>query len=610
MTILFMALVSASWAFWITAIILTWLFFHKTPNLPNPKFPPVSVLKPVKGIDCGAYQNFASFCKQDYPEYEILFGVDDPNDPVIDVIYRLIEDFPKIPIRLFINPSRTHNRKVGLLARLAAEARHSFLVASDSDMRVDPAYLRYVVPPLNDPEIGLVTCPYRGAEPETLTARLEALYIGVTFLPSIMVARQLLKMRFAMGATVALRRDALERIGGFESFANHLADDYELGFRIAKSGLKVVLSPYIVNTILGATTFPDQWEREVRWSHCNRLSRPFQYPGLLITFTSPLALVLLIVSNFQTWAFGMLAVSLLLRWLVGLLVTQWTKDGAARRWLIWLPIRDFLTSLVWCAGIVGRRIVWRGEAYALQPGGSLIPYSEYEKQSLWKPENLLRRPVLFLDVLLRKVYRVFEFTHSQECLLRLSTHSNRDDLQLSDGTHINVGDTVAILHFWNEHMPQIPKTGADLAWAQKFHKQTINSLEELAAFIHDSPEMQSVTGFHGVPPFGGDGFSAVSQKIFERWGFELVPNEKPDNLQNRFTRFWENFYMMALVWAFNPKSLKGKQPFQLRRDELWISRKALMEKYWNNHGGNGAHHKIEETQRQAVDPIGGDLPRV
>ncbi len=603
---LLILLLSASWIFWISATILTWLFFRKKTRWSNQALPPVSILKPVKGIDREAYQNFASFCNQNYPEYEILFAVADPSDPVIQVIHRLIDNFPHLQIRLYINPSRTPNRKVGLLARLASEARCSILVASDSDMRVGPDYLRSVVPPLNDPNIGMVTCPYRGCQPKTLTARLEALYMGAAFLPSILVARKLLHMRFAMGATVALRKDALEKIGGFKSFSNYLADDYELGNRIAKSGKRVILSDYIVDTILGATTFPEQWEREVRWAHCNRLSRPFQYPGLLISFTTPLALLLLVVSNFQDWAFGVLAASLALRWLVGLLVTGWTKDRAARHWLVWLPVRDFLTCLVWCAGIVGRKIVWRGEVFALQPGGLLVPYNPTQRQTSWRLSNLLRVPVLFLDALLRRVYGIFEFTQSSDCLLRLSTHHpSHEDLRLSDGTHIHPGDTVAILHFWNEHMPQIPAEGAGLAWAQKFYHQIVNSLEELAVYTNDSPAMQSVTGFHGVPPFGGDDLSMVPRKIFERWGFELVPNEKPNTLANRFTRFWENFYMMMLVWTFNPRSLRGKQPIHLHRDEIWISRKALLEKYLKNHAGNGQpkgiHKEFQPSMPASVE---------
>ncbi len=605
MIALLVALVAASWAFWITATVLTWLFFRRPRQWSNPSLPPVSILKPVKGLDRGAYQNFASFCQQDYPKYEILFGLDDPDDPVVSVIDRLIEDYPRVPIRIIINPSQTPNRKVGLLARLAAEAHYEILVASDSDMCVDPTYLRQIVPPLNDPEIGLVTCPYRGADPVTLTARLEALYMGVAFLPSMLVARELLKMRFAMGATVALRRDALEQIGGFESFSNYLADDYELGYRIASTGRRVVLSQYIVDSTLGATTFPEQWDREVRWAHCNRLSRPIQYPGLLITFTTPLALVLLIVSGFQNWALGLLAASIAMRWLVGLLVTRWTRDRAAMRWLILLPIRDFLTALVWCAGVVGRRIIWRGEVYTLRRGGSLIPWSEIQNQPGFAGK-LLRKPIHSLDAYLRRRYGIFEFTQSPDCLLRLSTHLNQEDLQLLDGTHIRAGDTVAILHFWNEHMPQIPETGADLAWAQQFHRLTVKSLEELAEYVQDTPEMQSVVGFHGVPPFGGDGFSAVPRKFIQRWGFELVPNEKPETTASRFARFWENFYMAMLVWTFNPNSLRGKQPLQLRRDEIWISRDALIEKYWKNHDGKNPLNHSEKIHAKKPETIRGN----
>ena len=366
--------VIASWVYWLIALL--WVRKHfAAPHEPGRDFtPPVSVLKPVRGVDAQTYQNFASFCRQDYPVYELLFGVDDPDDPAALLVRRLQQEFPRVSIRLIVAPMVGMNRKASILHALAGNARHQVLVANDADMRVTPDYLRRVTSPLADPQTGLVTCPYRGESPVTFTARLEALYIGVTFLPSVLVGRRVLNMRFAMGATVALRATDLARMGGFAAVADYLADDYQIGARIAALGLRVHLSDYIVSTILGATTFREQWDREVRWAHCNRVSRPWEYPGLLLTFSTPFAALLAVATGFDRPAQWLLMVSLLLRWAVAWLITRYTDNRAIRPWLVWLPVRDMLTALIWCAGAVGREVVWRGDRFLLRDDGRLQPF--------------------------------------------------------------------------------------------------------------------------------------------------------------------------------------------------------------------------------------------
>jgi ceramide glucosyltransferase len=366
-----LTLVVASWIYWLVACGLVRAFFRAARQASPGFTPPVSILKPLRGLDPQIYRNFTSFCQQDYPDFELLFGVEDADDPVVEVVERLQREHPKQSIQLSVIPAAQMNRKASILHGLAAEAHHEILVVSDSDMRVTPAYLRRVVAPLADPAVGLVTCPYRGRDPATLTARLEALYMGVTFLPSVLVGREVLEMRFAMGATVALRKTDLARIGGFAAVADYLADDHQLGAQIARLGLRVRLSDYIVETVLDGTTFREEWDREVRWAHCNRVSRPVEYPGLLLTFTTPFALLYLVAAGFDLAGWVVLAVSLLLRWLVAWAVTGYTDNQALRRWLVWLPVRDLLTALVWLAGVVGRRVVWRGERYILLPDGRL-----------------------------------------------------------------------------------------------------------------------------------------------------------------------------------------------------------------------------------------------
>ena len=388
------ALILISWLYWLVALWLVLDFFR--PGKPASQPPPcagggdraspsplrrggpggevaVSVLKPVKGLDFEAYQNFASFCRQDYPEYELLFGVADADDPVIPLIERLKREFPHVSIRLFVVRPAGANRKASLLHHLAGQARHEILVISDSDMRVTPDYLRRVVAPLADPAVGLVTCPYLGVHALNLTAGLEALHMGVTFLPSITVARKVIGMRFAMGASVTVRRRDLEAIGGFAALADYLADDYQLGARIAALGLKVQLSDYVMRCVLGADRFRDQWEREVRWMRCASVSRPTQYPGLLISYATPLALALVLLTGPTPASLQMLIGSLLLRWVVAWLVSGATGDLEARRWLLWLPVRDVLSALTWIAGGLGREIVWRGERFVLTAHGRMAP---------------------------------------------------------------------------------------------------------------------------------------------------------------------------------------------------------------------------------------------
>jgi len=370
---LLLLLIFAGWLYWLVALILVYGFFHGQPG-PHPSFvPPVSVLKPVKGVDYEAYQNFASYCQQDYPDYELIFGVADAADPVVPVIERLRRDYPERPIRLIVAGAFGANRKASLLHHLASEAKHEVLVVSDSDMRVTPDYLKQVVAPLADEHVGLVTCLYQGQLPLNVTAGLEALHMGATFLPSVIVARKVLDMRFAMGATVALRRRDLARLGGFAAMADYLADDYQLGARIAASGLKVRLSNYVMACVLGATTFREQWDREVRWMRCTRVSRPLEYPGLLLSFSTPLAAVLVAVNGFEPASLRVLAVSLVLRWVVAWLISVRTGDQQVPRWLPWLPVRDLLSAATWCVGALGRRITWRGETFVLQADGRMRP---------------------------------------------------------------------------------------------------------------------------------------------------------------------------------------------------------------------------------------------
>lgn len=600
-------LTALSWIYWLGAYVLVHTFFRSVREIRGEFTPAVSVLKPVKGVDAQAYENFRSFCRQEYPEYEIIFGVADPDDPVIPVIERLQRNFPDSCISLHITPIHGTNRKAALLAELSPLATYPILAISDSDMRVTPDYLRRVVAPLQDPQVGLVTCPYRPQAPATLTARLEALHMGVTFLPSVMVARRVLRMRFAMGATDVLRRADLRRIGGFSAIADYLADDYQLGARIAASGLRVVLSEYIVNCHLGATTFRTQWRREVRWAHCNRTSRPLEYPGLVLSFSTPLASVLLLLSDFSGYGWLALGTSLLVRWAVGWGVAGYTGDEVSRRWLFLLPIRDMLSALVWCAGLLGRIVVWRGERFILEPDGRLTQLPARRTKLGTAAGDSIAWLVRRIDQYLQRHEGIYEFSEHEECLLRLSVGECRQPVRLSDGTSLAPGEPIGDLHFWNEHIPQMPKDGPNFAWALAFQRRCVFSLFELADFVRRTPHLRELKAFRGEPPFGSRYGHVALDEMIPRWGFDVLPRSERQGWWGAFIQYWENLYAFGLLWVFNPASIESKGFQGIKRVALWISTEKLLRKYDERERPAAAYHERRATEWRADEarPVGG-----
>jgi ceramide glucosyltransferase len=333
--------------------------------------PPVSILKPLKGTDPEMYESFRSHCVQEYPRYEILFGVRDANDPAAALVEKLRQEFPRQSIRLVLcEKNLGANGKVSSLAQLVAAAKFDVLLVNDSDIRVAPDYLRTVITELHAPGTGLVTCLYRAVPANTLGSRLESLGISTDFVPGVLAAKQIEGgLHFGLGSTLAFRRQELEAIGGFESIVDYLADDYELGKRIAKPGLKVVLSSSVVETFLPAYGLSGFFSHQLRWARTIRASRPGGYAGLLFTYTLPWATVCLLFGRGAVWAWGLLASAVLLR-----ITMAWASVGAVLKndsavWSLWLlPVRDFLSPLVWIAGMFGSKIVWRGQEFKLENG--------------------------------------------------------------------------------------------------------------------------------------------------------------------------------------------------------------------------------------------------
>ena len=354
-------------------------FFH-TRRSPVADFTPrVSILKPVRGLDRASYENFATFCRQDYPDYEIVFAVADEDDPATEVIRRLIASFPERSIRLLIGaPELGPSSKVNKLCRLTREARHDLLVINDSDIRVTPDYLRAVVAPFGDPRVGAVTCLYVGISDGHVAGDLEAIGIATDFVAGVLTARQLEGVKFALGATMATTRERLRDIGGFEALASYCAEDFQLGHRIAELGYVVELSPYVVSSECAAGTLRGYFQHQLRWAISTRHSRPWGYAGTLLTQGLPWAVAATAAVPSVTVAASYFGAYLTLRLVTAWSVARWALGDVpvVRKWWL-LPIRDAFAFVVWLAGLFLNRIHWRGREFLVHDG-RLIPVRSQE----------------------------------------------------------------------------------------------------------------------------------------------------------------------------------------------------------------------------------------
>lgn len=368
----------ASLAYYLVAITATVRFFLRARRKRIAAYTPsVSVLKPVRGVDFASYENFKSFCLQDYPEYEILFCVNDLSDEAVPLVRRLSEEFPQRSIRLLSGaPQLGSNRKVTNLALLAREARYEVLVQSDGDVRVGPNYLRELAPPFERKETGVVSCLYRGIAQGGLWAQMEALGVATDFSAGVLVADWKEGVTFALGASVATTKSWLERIGGYEALANVLADDYEIGYRVAKAGGHVLISREIVETMYPTTTFRQFWEHQLRWARTVRLCRPASYFGLLFTHGLPWVLIAGLASGSLKGAAIFLAAYLLPRFIQAWTIGVWgMRDETSGEKLWLLPVRDAVHFAVWVASFFSNRVVWGGTEFRLNANGEMVAVS-------------------------------------------------------------------------------------------------------------------------------------------------------------------------------------------------------------------------------------------
>jgi ceramide glucosyltransferase len=365
----------AALMYYVIAILAAVRFFSRERKKKLGSYtPPVSILKPVRGVDFASYENFQSFCRQDYPEYEILFCVNDLDDAAVPLIRRLMAEYPERTIRLYSNaPQIGSNRKINNLALLAREAKHELLLQSDGDVRVGPNYLRELSEPFEQPETAVVSCLYRGVAQSNFWAEVEALGVATDFSASVLVADWMEGVTFALGASVATNKTWLGKIGGYEALASVLADDYEIGNRVAKAGGRVTVSREVVATMYPALTFAEFWQHQSRWARTVRLCRPASYVGLLVTHGLFWAVTGALLSNSTSGVTSFLMTYLLLRLTLAWTAGVWgLQDEAARRKIWLVPVRDAMHFVVWLASFFSNRITWGDAEFRLAANGEMI----------------------------------------------------------------------------------------------------------------------------------------------------------------------------------------------------------------------------------------------
>ena len=329
----------------------------------------------MKGVDGDSFENFASFCRQDYPQYQIVFAAASASDPVIPVIERLLAAFPEVDIELLVDGAiHGANYKVCNLMHAQAKAKYPLLIVCDSDIRVRQSYLREVCAPFADPKVGLVTSLYRSSGVQGVGCAIEALGFSCEMVPNVMAALKLEGLSFALGASMAVRQSALERIGGFAALVDYLADDYQLGNMIHRAGFRLELSPFFVeSTMRGSETVAEVLVRQLRWGRTMRVSRPGGYLASGITLPFPGALLALALSGFSRYGAAAAVLLYLVRAAVALSYSRaLVKDRLLPRWLWLLPLRDALSFGVWVLSLTGNRVLWRGHLFRLAKGGKIV----------------------------------------------------------------------------------------------------------------------------------------------------------------------------------------------------------------------------------------------
>lgn len=372
----FLAVAAIPFIYYWIALFSIWRFFGRSEprGAANHGYTPaVSILKPIRGLDPGAYENFSSFCRQDYPDYEIVFCVGEEDDLAVPILERLAHDFPERSIRVLFGSGGTgSNDKVIKLARLVSEARHEVVVISDSDVRVAPDYLRKVVAPLANSKVGAVTCFYVAAEDKTFKDSLQSIGMFSDFYVGIVVAWRLEGVKFALGPTIATTRERLAGFGGYEAIKNRPADDLLVGRLIAEQGYEVELLPYTILTVADYGSLRDLFHKRLRWIVVMRHLRPWGHFGLIFTLGLPWCLVAIAIWPTIGVALGYLCAYLAMRFAMTLMVGWGLKQDALWKRLALIPVWDALAFCIWLTSFSRNSIRWRNVEYYILDG-KLVP---------------------------------------------------------------------------------------------------------------------------------------------------------------------------------------------------------------------------------------------
>jgi ceramide glucosyltransferase len=358
--------------YYVLAIYSTFRFFEHAKHhaAPNTDFlPPVSCLKPIKGLDEDAYDNYASFCRQDYPEYEIVFCVD-PGDPAMPLLERLIKEFPDRKIRLLFGSGRDAiNDKVGRLYRLTNEAAYDVFIITDGDVRVGPDYIRSIVSAFRDPKVGAATCLYVSTKETNLVQELQTIGMISDFFAPVLVAWQLDDLKVTFGQTIATTRKAVQSYGGYQVIEDRPADDVYAGRLVAEQGYEVKLLPYIVHSVADFNTFSDLLHKRTRWLTVQRLMRPWGHFGLIFTWGLPWALVAIAAKPTVVVAAIYLGAFIFFRVLITWMIGVWgMKQNGIWHKMPLIPLWDAMAFVMWIASFGRRTIRWRGVDYFLREG--------------------------------------------------------------------------------------------------------------------------------------------------------------------------------------------------------------------------------------------------
>lgn len=377
--LLFIAAIGAvSCTVFLTLVTVSAIRFRRKRTPQDDDFSPfVSLLKPLCGLEPMLHENLTSFFQQDYPSFEIVFGTRDSSDPALDVVREVQSQYPHVPVKIVYSGEPTYpNAKVCSLIEMCKRASSDYLVISDSDARVSSDYIRTVVSPLFESENGVVTCIYRGLPSGGFWSRLEALGMSVEMTAGVLAADLLEGMKFALGPTMAIRRDVLHAIGGMHALADYCSDDYLLGNWAHEAGYKVVLSEHVIDHIVLNRTFRSSMLHQVRWMKSTRFSRPKGHLGTVFTFATPFGLFGFfagLVAGFPALGIALLAFTLLNRIALSLVAGWYVVQDPRSLKYCWLyPVRDLLGFVLWCASYGSREIVWRNQRYSLEAEGRML----------------------------------------------------------------------------------------------------------------------------------------------------------------------------------------------------------------------------------------------